>query len=171
MKATIALCIALLTACAPSSTSGVSPDSESQEIATRALKVFVESWNRAAAGDPRGYESYGTLYWPDAELVDPSGNIWGGGPAIVRMHVDLWKTAFKGSVVSGTVRSTRRLSPTLMIADFNLDLKVAGDLPPAIPASNGVVKAHLKNVMERRGGEWKAIASQNTFYSEAQPAR
>ncbi len=171
MKAATVLGMALLAACATGSTSGVSPDADSQEIATRAAAVFVDSWNRAATGDTQGYQSYGTLYWPDAELVDPSGNIWRGGPAIVQMHVDLWKTAFKGSEVKGTVRSTRRLSPTLMIADFNLDLRVAGDLPPTIPASNGRVKAHLKHVMERRGGEWKAIAAQNTFYSETQPAR
>lgn len=87
------------------------------------------------------------------------------------MHVDLWNTAFKGSVVTGTVRKTRRLSPTLMIADLNLDLKVAGNLPPTIPSSNGIVRAHLKLVMEKRGDEWKTIASQNTFYSETQPAR
>ena len=89
----------------------------------------------------------------------------------MQMHVDLWNTAFKGSVVSGTVRKTRRLSPTLMIADLNLELKVPGNLPPAIPSSNGVVSAHLKQVMERRGTEWKTIASQNTFYSETQPTR
>ncbi len=171
MKATIALGMALVTACATASTSAGSRDSEPQASATDALNVFVESWNRAASGDVRGQQSYGTLYWPDAELVDPSGNIWPSGPAIVQMHVDLWNTAFKGSVVKGTVRSTRRLSPTLMIADFDLDLKVVGDLPPTIPTTNGVVKAHLKHVMERRGGEWKAIAAQNTFYSEARPTR
>ncbi len=87
------------------------------------------------------------------------------------MHVDLWNAPFKGSVVTGTVRRTRRLSPTLMIVDFDLDLKVAGNLPPMIPASNGVVKAHLKHVMEKRGAEWKVIAAQNTFYSDAQATR
>jgi uncharacterized protein (TIGR02246 family) len=171
MKSIVAVALALSTACATASTSGHSFDADSQEIASSALKIFVDSWNKAAAGNAEGPQLYGSLYWPDAELVDPSGNIWNGGPAIVQMHVDLWKTAFKGSVVSGVVRNTRRLSPTLMIVDFNLDLKVAGNLPPMIPASNGVVKAHLKHVMEKRGGDWKVVASQNTFYSDAQPTR
>lgn len=83
------------------------------------------------------------------------------------MHFDLWKTALKGSVVGGRVRNTRRLSPSLLIVDFDLDLKVAGNLPPTFPASNGVVKAHLKHVMEKRGVDWKAIAAQNTFYLSA----
>ena len=171
MKAIVTVALVLLTACATASTSSRSSDADFQDIANGALKTFVDSWNKAAAGNAEGPQSYGTLYWPDAELVDPSGNIWNGGPAIVQMHVDLWSTAFKASAVSGTVRNTRRLSPTLMIVDFNLDLKVAGNLPPTIPASNGVVKAHLKHVMEKRGAEWKVLAAQNTFYSDAQAAR
>jgi len=171
MKSIAAAGLALLTACAAASTSALSSDADSQEIAGSALKVFVDSWNKAAAGNAEGPQSYSTLYWQDAELVDPSGNIWNGGPAIVQMHIDLWNTAFKGSVVSGIVRNTRRLSPTLVIVDFNLDLRVAGNLPAAIPASNGVVKAHLKHVMEKRGAEWKVISAQNTFYSDSQGTR
>jgi uncharacterized protein (TIGR02246 family) len=165
MKALSALGIAFLTACAPSIQSGVIPASDSQKIAEQALNVFLDSWNRAAAGDVQAPQSYGTLYWQDAELVDPSGNIWRAAPDIVQMHVDLWKTAFKGSKIKGTVRRTRQISPTLMIADFDLDLAVAGPLPPSIPNTNGVVKAFLKHVMERRGNEWRVIAAQNTFYS------
>jgi uncharacterized protein (TIGR02246 family) len=172
MKAALALAIAFSAATVSSSSPAeAQADAESQQVATDALKVFVDSWNRAAGGDAEGAHSYGTIYWPDAELVDPSGNVWNGQPAIIQMHVDLWGTAFKGSVVQGIVRRTRRLSPTLMIADFNLDLKVAGPLPPSIPSANGIVKAHLKNVMEKRGDEWKTVASQNTFYSESLPAR
>src|SRR5215213_5090221 len=118
MKSIVALGLAMLAACATASTSSPSLAADSQEVASSALKVFVDSWNKAAAENAEGSQSYGTLYWRDAELVDPSGNIWNSGPAILQMHVDLWKTAFKGSVVSGRVRNTRRLSPTLMIVDF-----------------------------------------------------
>ncbi len=85
--------------------------------------------------------------------------------------MDLWGNPFKGSVVKGSVRNARALSATHMIADFDLELAVAGPLPPAVPSSNGIVKAHLKHVMERRGGEWKAVAAQNTFYTDNPPAR
>ena len=37
--------------------------------------------------------------------------------------------------------------------------------------TNGIVKAHLKHVMERRGTEWRILAAQNTFYSGSPPAR
>ena len=73
-------------------------DAETGATAEEAVKIFVDSWNRAAAGDAQGPSAYGTLYWPDPELVDPSGSIWQGQPAIVQMHVDLWNTAFKESV-------------------------------------------------------------------------
>lgn len=171
MRASISFAFALLAACSPGAESGDATDYDAQQIASNALNVFVDSWNKGASRNAQGPQLYGTLYWSDAELVDPTGSIWDGQTAIVQMHVDLWNTAFKGSEVNGTVRRTRRLSPTLMIADFNFDLKVAGPLPPTIPSTNGIVKAHLKNVMERRGDEWKAIASQNTFYSDAQPTR
>jgi uncharacterized protein (TIGR02246 family) len=171
MKGIFALTLALLTACATTSTSASSGVSDSHGPPITALNVFVDSWNKAATGDSQAPQSYGTLYWPDAELVDPSGNIWSGQPAIVQMHQDLWSTAFKGSEIKGVVRRTRQLTPNLMIVDFNLDLKVAGPLPPTIPSANGVVKAHLKHVMERRAGEWKVIAAQNTFYSDSESNR
>jgi uncharacterized protein (TIGR02246 family) len=171
MKPAVALGIIFLMGCASSPNAGVTFESDSRAIASQGLKVFVDSWNRAAAGNMDGAQSYGTLYWPDAELVDPSGNIWSTSRDIVQMHVDLWNTAFKGSTVTGIVRRTRQLSPTLMIADFNLDLKVVGPLPPSIPNTNGIVKAHLKHVMERRGADWKVVAAQNTFDSGPPPAR
>lgn len=171
MKAAITLGMIFLMGCASTPKAGVTSESDSHAIANQGLKVFVDSWNRAAAGNMDGAQSYGTLYWPDAELVDPSGNIWSARPDIVQMHVDLWNTAFKGSTVRGVVRRTRQLSETLMIADFNLDLKPAGPLPPSIPNTNGIVKARLKHVMERRGDEWKVVAAQNTFDSGPPPAR
>ena len=170
MKAATIVGMTLMMACA-SAPSATMTALDSQKITEDALKVFVDSWNRASAGDMQGSRSYGTLYWQDAELVDPSGNIWRTGPEIVQMHVDLWNTAFKGSTVKGVVRRTRQLSPTLMIADFDLDLKVVGPLPPSIPNTNGVVKAHLKHVMEKRGAEWKVVAAQNTFFSGGPAAR
>jgi len=137
-----------------------------QTLADKALKTFVDSWNRAAAGDSLAPQSYGTLYWPDAELVDPTGRIWDGQAAIVQMHVDLWKTAFKGSTVTGSIRRVRALTPTLMIADFDFILTLSGQPPPGA-VTVGPVKAHLKHVMQRRGDEWKVVAAQNTFYSDA----
>lgn len=146
-------------------------DSETRQAAADALTAFVDAWNRAATGDPQAPTAYGTLYWPDAELVDPSERIWHDQPAIVQMHVDLWNTEFKGSVVEGTVRRTPPLSPTLMIADFDLELALFGQAPTGGTVTNGVVRTRLKHVMEKRSGTWKVVAAQNTFYSDSLPSR
>ncbi|HXM81240.1 MAG TPA: SgcJ/EcaC family oxidoreductase [Burkholderiales bacterium] len=171
MKKALAVLLAALTGCATVNPAPLTSDVEVVNAASEALTGFVESWNRAAAGDVQAPAHYGDLYWPDAELVDPSGRIWNGQPAIQQMHIDLWHTAFKGSNVKGSVRKTRRLSPTLMIADFDLELALFKEAPSGGAQPNGIVKAHLKHVMEKRGVSWKVVAAQNTFYLDVAPAK
>jgi len=161
------LCLLLiLIACRIAKPPATIDQEQMQAVTDDALNTFVNSWNRAAIGDTLAPETYGTLYWPDAELVDPSRRIWDGQAAIVQMHADLWRTAFKTSQVTGSIRRVRALSPTLMIADFDFTLTVSGQPPPGA-ATAGPVKAHLKHVMQKRGDEWKVVAAQNTFYSDA----
>jgi uncharacterized protein (TIGR02246 family) len=171
MKKAITVCLAALTACATVSPAPLAPDAEVVSAASDALARFVESWNLAAAGDMQAPANYGDLYWPDAELVDPSGRIWNGRPAIQQMHLDLWHTAFKGSHVKGMLRKTRRLSPGLMIADFDFELALFKEAPSGSMQANGVVNAHLKHVMEKRGGVWRVVAAQNTFYQDVAPSK
>src|SRR6202171_379327 len=137
MKRALAVCLAAVTACATVNPAPLT-DAEVVNAASDALARFVNSWNRAAAGDVQAPALYGDLYWPDAELVDPSGMIWNGRAAIQQMHVDLWHTAFNGRIVKGSVRRTRRLSPTLMIADFDLDLALFKEAPSGGKQANGV---------------------------------
>jgi uncharacterized protein (TIGR02246 family) len=159
----------LLVALVTGHTTAQTQDTEVQKAASNALSAFIASWNRAAAGDSLGYAQYRALYWPDADLVDPSGNVWNDQNGIVQMHVDLWNAPFKGSVVDGRVRKARRLSTTVLVADFDLILKLAGPSPPGSPGAGGPVKAHLKMVMTKRGKQWKVISSQNTFFSDSPP--
>jgi hypothetical protein len=42
-------------------------DDEAQAAATAMVNRFVDSWNRADGA------AYGENYWPEAELVNPSG--------------------------------------------------------------------------------------------------
>lgn len=146
-----------------------SGDTEVETVASSALSSFIASWNRAAAGDSLGYAQYRALYWPDADLVDPSGNVWNDQNGIVQMHIDLWNAPFKGSVVAGKLRKARGLSSTALVADFDLILKLAGPPPTSGPGADGPVKAHLKMVMMKRGNEWRTISSQNTFFSDSAP--
>ncbi|HEX5387717.1 MAG TPA: SgcJ/EcaC family oxidoreductase [Gemmatimonadales bacterium] len=131
---------------------------EARAAAQAMVDRFVDSWNRADGA------AYGKNYWPEAELVDPIGIISRGREAIVQEHVDLWAGPFKGSHIEGKVRRVRMLGPTFMMVDFDAALSGVHDLPPGSAAdSAGVVRNHLKHVMERRHGRWKVLAAQNTF--------
>lgn len=167
MRMALGVWLLALAACTGAESPQVPTTTDAQTVAADSLRVFVEAWNRAASGDTLAPSLYGTLYWPDAELVDPSGLIWEGQAAIVQMHVDLWKGPFQQSQVQGAVRRVRSLSPDLMIADFDLELALAGPAPVRQPGSDGRVRAHLKHVMQRRNGAWKVVAAQNTFYSDS----
>jgi uncharacterized protein (TIGR02246 family) len=122
------------------------------------VERFVDSWNGADGA------AYGENYWPDAELVDPSGVITRDRAAIVQEHVDLWAGIFKGSRITGKVRRIRMLGPTFMMVDFDAELSGIRQLPPGSPAdAAGVLRNHLKHILERRHGIWKVLAAQNTF--------
>ena len=136
-------------------------NSEQVQAANKLASVFADTWNRR---DGRGY---GEAYWPDAELVDPSGQVWNGRTAIVQTHIDLWKGPARASHMVAFVRRVRTLGPSLFIVD--IDTSATGFSPPPPGAPSGVVRTHLKHVVEKRLGQWKVLSSQNTFITPAAP--
>jgi uncharacterized protein (TIGR02246 family) len=164
MQPTGTLLFALLLASiavAPIGAQAAPPVPKEASVAAQAMvDRFVSSWNRADGA------AYGENYWPDAELVDPSGVISNGRAAIVQEHVDLWAGLFKGSHVGGKVRRIRMLGSRFMLVDFDAELSGMRNLPPGSPAdTSGVLRSHLKHVLEKRHGVWKVLAAQNTFVS------
>jgi uncharacterized protein (TIGR02246 family) len=130
-----------------------------QNVAESMLSRFVHSWNNADGS------AYGEGYWPDAELVDPTGKIWNGRDAIAQMHIDLWNGPFLQSRVRGFIRNIRRLGSSSMIVDVDLALSGVKEVPPgAAKDSEDVVHAHLKHIMEKRQSVWRIVSAQNTFF-------
>src|SRR6185437_14991156 len=86
-------------------------DREAKAAADAMVSRFVDSWNRADGA------AYGENYWPEAELVNPSGAIRNGKAAIVKEHVDLWAGIFKGTHIAAHVRRIQRLGPNYLIVD------------------------------------------------------
>ena len=135
-----------------------SSNAEEKAAAESMVTRFVDSWNRADGA------AYGEGYWPDAELVDPTGRIWEGRAAIAQMHVDLWAGVFKGSHVKGTVRKIRRLGRNYLLVDIDLALSGAHRSPPGADVdAQGVIRCHLKHILEKRHGAWRILSAQNTF--------
>jgi uncharacterized protein (TIGR02246 family) len=138
---------------------------EMTTAAEQLARTFTDTWNGQDGG------AYGQAYWPDAELVDPTGQVWDGRDAIVAMHVHLWNGPGRDTQVSARVRRVRPIGTEAMVVD--LDVDVAGFSPPppgAAVHANGKLNAHLKHVVEKRAGDWKIAASQNTFVAAMPPA-
>ncbi|HTM90179.1 MAG TPA: SgcJ/EcaC family oxidoreductase [Terriglobales bacterium] len=136
---------------------GQTVPNEARTAADAMLSRFINSWNHADG------QAYGENYWPEAELVDPSGAVVKGKTAIVQEHVDLWNGMFKGSRIQGTVRRIRMLGPKYMMVDLDLEVSNVRQLPPGSPYADRVLRNHLKHILEKRNGAWKVIAAQNTF--------
>lgn len=133
---------------------------EQRAAADRLASMFAESWNR------RDGKAYGEAYWDDAELVDPSGQVWRGRAAIIQTHVDLWKGPAKNTQMTAQVRRVQTLTANLFIAD--IDTAASGFAPPPPGAPDGIVRTRLKHVVQKRNGEWRILASQNTFVAALQ---
>ena len=156
----IALCTLMVGAAATSFAGGT--EDEARAAAQTMVNLFVDSWNRADGA------AYGENYWPEAELVDPSGTIVQGGPAIAQEHVALWAGIFKGSHIKGEVRKVQVLCPNNIIVDFDAVLSGIRELPPGSPAAgDGVLRNHLKHILQKRDGVWKILSAQNTFIAPA----
>jgi uncharacterized protein (TIGR02246 family) len=133
--------------------------------AEQLARTFTDTWNG------QNGLAYGEAYWPDAELVDPTGQVWDGRAAIAAMHVHLWNGPAQNTQVSAKVRRVRPIGAEAMVVD--LDVEVAG-FSPAPPGAavhdDGKVKTLLKHVVEKRAGDWKIAASQNTFVAAMLPS-
>ena len=145
---------------------GASPRDEANAAARAMVDRFADSWNRADGA------AYGENYWPDAELVDPSGVILTGRAAIVKEHVDLWAGIFKGTHQKVTVRRVQMLSSKYILVDFDAYLSgVRAGPPGAAPSPDGVLVAHLKHIIHNRNGEWRVLFAQNTLVATSQQPR
>ena len=141
------------------------PLTEMRSAAEQLARTFSDTWNSQSG------EAYGDAYWPDAELVDPTGQIWDGRDAIAAMHVQLWSGPARNTQVFATVRRVRPVGTEAMVVDLDVDVAGFSPAPPgAAIHADGRVKTHLKHVVEKRAGDWKIVASQNTFIAAMPPA-
>lgn len=138
---------------------------EMRTAAEQLARTFTDTWNSQNGA------AYGEAYWPDAELVDPTGQVWDGRDAIAAMHVRLWNGPARNTRVCAKVRRVRPIGIAAMVVDLEVDVAGFSPAPPgAAVQHDGNVKARLKHVVEKRAGDWKIAASQNTFVAAMPPA-
>ncbi len=117
------------------------------------VNAFAETWNR------HDMNAFADLFSEDAEFVNVVGLWWKGRTEIRDAHASTHRSIFKNSRLSLQEAATRFPVPGLAIARcrWTLEGHVAPDGKP-LPARNGV----LVNTLQRFGGTWLIIDSQNT---------
>ncbi len=120
---------------------------------TRVVNAFAEAWNR------HDMNAFAELFAEDAEFVNVVGIWWKGRSAIKSAHEFTHQTMFKSSRLSMQEVAVRFPTPDIAIARCRWTLK--GHVSPEggpLPARNGI----LVNTLQKLGGAWRIIDSQNT---------
>jgi hypothetical protein len=121
-----------------------------REAIQQIVNTFDQTWGVDAA-------TYAGQY-ADADFVGPTGVILTAAEDILALYSGLFP-AVAGTTRVSQIRSLTFLTGT--IAVLNLDVRVTGPIPPFIvPWQPGIVRALEKNILVKRGGEWKIVEHQ-----------
>jgi uncharacterized protein (TIGR02246 family) len=127
----------------------------SSEVAevTRVVNALAETWNL------HDMSAFAQLFAEDAEFVNVVGLWWKGRSEIKGAHEVTHQTMFKNSRLS--IQEVGIRFPTPGIAISRCRWTLDGHVSPeggALPARNGI----LVNTLQKIGGTWRIIDSQNT---------
>lgn len=127
----------------------------SSEVAevTRVVHAFAETWNQ------HNMHAFAELFAEGAEFVNVVGIWWKGRSEIKSAHEFTHQTMFKNSRLSIYEVAVRFPTPDIAISRCRWTLE--GHVSPqggALPARNGI----LVNTLQKLGGAWRIIDSQNT---------
>lgn len=131
-----------------------------QDIVT----TFDEAWT---AGDPI---TYAAQYADIADWVGPTGLVLTDPAAITNLYTALLTFVFPNTTRQSTIRSLAFLTGTIAVLD--IDTRVTGfeSLPPGIvPWQPGILRALEKNILLKRGGEWRIVRHQQTSVAPGIP--
>jgi len=118
---------------------------------------------RTAAWAAKDAAAYASAYAPDVRLINPAGGLVSGRDAFRALHVFLFNGPFAGSTLAYAVRDIQFLTGTVAIVYLDMSLTGYAFLPPGGPSpSDGVVRARVTWVVEKRGGEWQILFVQGT---------
>jgi uncharacterized protein (TIGR02246 family) len=118
--------------------------------------TFNEAWN---AGDGAAYAAQ----YHGAEWIGPNGNILTDPAAITALYTGLLTFVFPGTTGTRTIRNLTFLTGTIAVLDIDARVTGFGPLPPGInPWKPDTIRALEKNILVKRGGEWRIVKHQQT---------
>jgi uncharacterized protein (TIGR02246 family) len=122
------------------------------------MQRLADAWNNANAA------AWAREYWPEGELINIRGDVLSDPAAVRDQTAKILAGPFKGSHFTFVVRNLRHIGPDCVIADTDILVTGYQGLPPGIAATSpGELRTRMKHIYERRHGQWRIIASQNTL--------
>ena len=163
-----ALLLVLAAACAdeaevtaPLAAQRQAPQTQLSAIPTEGILDLVSG--RTAAWAAKDASAYAAAFATDLQFINPAGVLFSGQDAFRALHVVLFNGPFAGSTLTLAVRDIEFLTGTVAIVYLDLSLTGYAFLPPGTtPSPDGVLRARVTWVVEKRGGEWQIVFMQNT---------
>lgn len=121
------------------------------------VSTFDDAWT---AGDPVRYSAQ---YAHVSDWVGPNGAVLEPA-AITDLYTALFTFVFPNTTRRSTIRNLTFLTGTIAVLD--IDARVTGfeSLPPGVvPWQPGTLRALEKNILIKRGGEWRIVHHQQTL--------
>lgn len=112
-----------------------------------AIQQIVTTFDLTWGSDP---ETYAGQYGNVIEWVGPTGVVLTDPDAITTLYTNLFNGIFAGTTRISTIRRLTFLSGTTAVLD--IDTQVVG-----------FARAREKNVLVKRGGEWRILLHQQTL--------
>lgn len=126
------------------------------------IAALTDAWNR------HDLAAMGELYRTDADFVNIFGGYLRGRDEIVREHTERHKVMFAAARMASTAPAIRSLTPTVALARVGWTMRgITGPDGKPAPDREGL----MLHVLERVGGEWSILATQNTELAQAAPRR
>ncbi|WP_232293347.1 SgcJ/EcaC family oxidoreductase [Stigmatella aurantiaca] len=121
------------------------------------VAVQAEAWN---SGDAVAWSKD---FAQDADFINIVGSVFEGREQIEQRHAAIFSTLFKGSQAKVTVRKIVFPQEDIAVVDTTHEVTGHSGLPPGVRDTEpGLLRTRMRYVMQKRSGQWRILAGQNT---------
>ena len=128
-----------------------------------AIQQIVDTFDRTWGVDAATYAAQ----YADADFVGPTGANLTTAAQILQLYTSIFPV-FAGTTRTSQIRALTFLTGTIAVLD--IDTRVSGALPPFVtPWQPNTLRALEKNILVKRGGEWRIVQHQQTAVAPGVP--
>ena len=120
------------------------------------LEHLASGWNAPNA------DVWAAEYWPDGELINILGVIYVSPADIRDRTAQILAGPFRGSHFDFVVRRIRFIGTDAAIVDTDITITGFHGISGILPTRPNELLTRMKHIYERRHGQWRVVASQNT---------